>query len=298
MNEPNQKPLGTPGQRTAILRLLDDEDPSTRALVLSRLIGMGSKGLAEIDALIPMAGPGPRRSLEEARGEALDRRKDARLRERCECIATLAEFEDFCWLLADWVRPVARVAEARALVDEWGKTVRERLAPKMPEMARLDVLRSVLARQEGFAGNKQDYYDPANSLLDSVVLSRRGLPLTLAAIYMFVGARAGLPVVGIDAPAHFLARIGHIFFDPFEGGKTVGAPTLGELAGTLSSAQRARLFGPAPYDAIAMRMVGNVAHAFERREDLAQASRLSRVADWLRHSHAAGDARSVGTGAP
>lgn len=290
--------MGTPSQRTAILSLLEDEDARTRALVMSRLLEAGARGMAEIEALIPVAAPGVRRLLEEVVQAAMDRRRDTGLRERCWRIAALAEFEDFCWLLAEWVRPDAKVAEARGLLDEWGRTVRARLTPRMSDEARLDVLRSVLARQEGLAGNKQDYYDPANSLLDSAIIARRGLPLTLTSIYMFAGARAGLAVTGVDAPGHFLARFGHIFFDPFAGGKVVGAPTLGELASGLPPVEKARLFGTAPYGAMALRMVTNVAHAFERREDLAQASRMSRVADWLRHSRATGDHRSVGSGAP
>lgn len=290
--------MGTPGQRAAILRLLEDEDAGTRALVMSRLLEAGARGLSEIGALIPLAGPRARRLLEEAMGEAVERRRDAGLRERCGRIAALAELEEFCWLLAEWVRPDARAGEARQFLDEWGRTVRGRLASRSSDEARLEVLRSVLGRQEGFAGNRQDYYNPANSLLDSTILARRGLPLTLACVYMFVGARAGLAIVGVDAPGHFLARLGHIFFDPFSGGKVVGAPTLGDLASGLPPAQMARLFGPASYDGMALRMVANVAHAFERREDMAQASRVARVADWLRHSRASGGHHSVGTGAP
>ena len=293
-----RKQLGTPGQRAAILKLLEDDDPSTRELVLSHLVGLGARGLSEMEALIPIAGPGAARLLEGARREVLDRRKDGRLRERCARIGTLAEFEDFCWLLAEWVRPISKQGEARAMLDEWGKTVHDRLTAAMSDEARIEVLRSVLARQEGFTGNKTDYYDPANSLLDAVVASRKGIPLTLTTVYMFVGARAGLQVTGVDAPAHFLARVGHTFFDPFEAGRIVGTPTLGELAAVLKPAERARLFEPAPYAAIAMRMVGNLAHAFERHHNLPQAARLSRVADWLRHSRAPGDPRSVGSGAP
>ncbi len=288
--------MGAPGQRAAILSLLEDDDAATRSLVLARLLDLGASGLSEIEALIPMAGPGVRRLLEGARDAARERSQDARLRGRCGRIAVLAELEDFCWLLAEWVRAPAKAGEARTLLDEWGRTVRGRLAPRMTDEAKLEVLRSVLARQEGFAGNRQDYYDPENSLLDTAVLGRRGLPLTLAMVYMFVGARAGLPVIGVDAPGHFLARLGHLFFDPFEGGKVVGAPTLGELAAGLEPAQKARLFVPAAYDGMALRMVANLAHAFERREDMAQASRLGRVLDWLRHAQATGDARSVGTG--
>lgn len=298
VKHPEKKPLGTSGQRAAILKLLEDDDPSTRDLVLSHLVGLGSAGLAEMEALLPMAGPRATRLLAEARSAVMDRRKDARLRERCHRIGTLAEFEDFCWLMADWVRPITKGKEGRALLDEWGRTVNDRLSPGMSDEDRIEVLRSVLARQEGFSGNKADYYDPANSLLDAVLVSRKGIPLSLTSVYMFVGARAGLHVMGIDAPAHFLARLGNVFFDPFEGGRIIGAPTLGELASILAPAEQARLFRPTAYDAIAMRMARNLGHAFERRQDLSQAARIARVAEWLKHSHASGDARSVGSGTP
>jgi regulator of sirC expression with transglutaminase-like and TPR domain len=74
---------------------------------------------------------------------------------------------------------------------------------------------------EGFGGNTDDYYDPANSHLDAVLDRRLGIPITLAVLLMEVGRRAGLVIEGVNAPGHFLVRCGDRVLDPFAGGRAV-----------------------------------------------------------------------------
>lgn len=75
----------------------------------------------------------------------------------------------------------------------------------------------------GFKGNTWRYNDPRNSFIDCVLATRQGLPITLSVIYLEVGWRLGLPVVGVALPGHFLARYVtphmEIFIDPFNGGR-------------------------------------------------------------------------------
>ncbi|MEY2478387.1 MAG: hypothetical protein QOG87_3702 [Actinomycetota bacterium] len=74
---------------------------------------------------------------------------------------------------------------------------------------------------EGFAGNTDDYYDPANSHLDEVLDRRRGIPITLAVVLIEVGRRASIVIEGVNAPGHFLVRSGGRVLDPFAGGREV-----------------------------------------------------------------------------
>ncbi|MEY2405442.1 MAG: hypothetical protein QOG39_358 [Acidimicrobiaceae bacterium] len=85
----------------------------------------------------------------------------------------------------------------------------------------LDALLDHLFVREGFTGNRDDYYDPANSYLDSVLERRLGIPLTLSIVAMEVGRRVGVPLVGIGMPGHFLVRPAGdagVLIDAFEGG--------------------------------------------------------------------------------
>jgi regulator of sirC expression with transglutaminase-like and TPR domain len=70
----------------------------------------------------------------------------------------------------------------------------------------VDVLNAYLFDEEGFTGNQDRYDDPNNSFLNEVLDRRKGIPITLALVYMEVARRAGIHVEGVNFPGHFLMR--------------------------------------------------------------------------------------------
>jgi regulator of sirC expression with transglutaminase-like and TPR domain len=72
-----------------------------------------------------------------------------------------------------------------------------------------------------FAGNINNYYDPDNSYIHQVIHSRRGIPISLAIIYIELGQQIGLNMKGISFPGHFLMKLsvqsGDIVLDPMNG---------------------------------------------------------------------------------
>jgi regulator of sirC expression with transglutaminase-like and TPR domain len=77
--------------------------------------------------------------------------------------------------------------------------------------------------EEGFQGNRDDYYDPRNSYLNDVVENRQGISITLAVIFLEVARRLELPAEGVGFPAHFLVRAScgdrDWLIDPFRDGR-------------------------------------------------------------------------------
>ncbi len=95
----------------------------------------------------------------------------------------------------------------------------DRLAENVPK-ATFPALVGALFGPGGFTGNAADYYDPENSMLDSVLQRRTGIPILLAVVAIEVGRRCGVPVLGIGMPGHFLIRSATYpqhFADPFNG---------------------------------------------------------------------------------
>ncbi len=132
--------------------------------------------------------------------------------------------------IAQHERPTANVDQAEAAVAQLVATVRGRLHSSNPQ-AKLAHLHDVLFDVVGFSGNVDDYYNPVNSYLPEVLLSRRGLPITLVLVYKCVAEGVGLTVHGVNAPGHFLAAVkspatgksnsirnGWMYVDPFYGG--------------------------------------------------------------------------------
>lgn len=67
-------------------------------------------------------------------------------------------------------------------------------------------LNRVLFEEEGFRGNREEYYDPRNSFLNDVIDRKLGIPITLSVVYMEVAKRAGLPLFGVGMPGHFMLK--------------------------------------------------------------------------------------------
>ena len=141
-------------------------------------------------------------------------------------------------------------------------------------------LNGYLFDELGFRGNTWSYSDPENSFLDHVLNARAGLPIVLALIYIEVGRRLGLPIVGLALPGHFLARyvapeIGDLFVDPFNSGRLwTYAECETQVAGFYGSttpALIAQVMAPPSKRDILGRMLRNLKNTYIERGDVAHA---------------------------
>ena len=106
-------------------------------------------------------------------------------------------------------------------IDKFAIRLKQRMPKDIGKIPKLRLLNSFFYQDLGFAGNMNDYYDPDNSYLNKVLSTRRGIPISLAVIYMELAQQIGLDVKGISFPGHFLMKIsvqsGDIILDPFNG---------------------------------------------------------------------------------
>ncbi len=206
-------------------------------------------------------------------------------RERFTQLVTQSEEEldlaEAALLIAQEERPEIDVAAYLRRLDELAAAVRARL-PESPAPADLiQGLNTQLFREEGLVGNDSEYYDPCNSFLNEVLDRKRGIPITLSVIYLEVGRRLGLPLVGVGFPGHFLVKYsgatGDIVLDPFSGGVTLSQEELtqrlrrmyGDTNPFLS--QIPQLLTPASKKEILVRMLRNLKGIYLQQNDFSRA---------------------------
>jgi regulator of sirC expression with transglutaminase-like and TPR domain len=106
-------------------------------------------------------------------------------------------------------------------VDQLAATLKRRVPADAAALQRLRLLNRYFFNELGFAGNVNDYYDPDNSYLPAVLVRRRGIPITLAIVYIELATQIGLHAVGVAFPGHFLVKLhmpqGEVVIDPFSG---------------------------------------------------------------------------------
>lgn len=116
-------------------------------------------------------------------------------------------------LIGAHAAPDLDVAAGLAQLDE--------IAASVPEPS-VEMLLATLFGAEGFAGDREAYYDPRNSYLHEVVHRRRGIPITLSVLAIEIGRRLDIDLDPIGTPAHFLVRTQDApprFVDAFGGGR-------------------------------------------------------------------------------
>ncbi len=138
-----------------------------------------------------------------------------------EAAASLAQDEE----------PALDVEQVLDDVDRLLGRVRSRLAPDADDLTRLAALTQVFYREWGFGLNANDYYAPENSYLHEVLRTRRGIPVSLAVVWLELAQGLGLHAQGVAFPGHFLVKValeaGLVVIDPATG-LSLGVDTLAE----------------------------------------------------------------------
>jgi Transglutaminase-like superfamily len=281
-----------PEQRelSALLRLLDDDTPEVRSVVVARLMEFGG----DISEVLP----GTVADLTEAEEKLLTE------------ILLLARRQA---LRDEWLTPSFGSA---AFGDDWelfeshlrllsdylhdGLTLRQPLSDALDSLAEeaqergvqsADHLRVYLFEKQGFAPNAAGYYDPRNADLAWCIDYSHSNPIGLGVIYMLVGQRLGFEIQGVCFPGHFLCRIqenGYPFIvDCYDMGRSHRLDTLTATPSELSGDQRRALQDCADLGTILLRILNNLIDAFQRKNQVEDAALMTELRDSMIQSRGA-----------
>ena len=106
-------------------------------------------------------------------------------------------------------------------VDQLLARVKKRLPADASALQKLRVLNQFFFNDLHFGGNVNNYYDPDNSYLNIVLQTRRGIPISLAVLWLELAGGLGLDVRGVAFPGHFMVKVnlpkGQVVIDPLTG---------------------------------------------------------------------------------
>ncbi len=153
--------------------------------------------------------------------------KYAAWREYFERVVQLPEHEidlpEAALIIASDEYPDLDVSHYLHKLDAMASRLRPHLPPGREPRATVELLNHLLYEEMEFSGNRENYYDPRNSYLNDVLDRRTGLPITLSIVYLALGRRLGLPLVGVGLPGNFIVkwqdRENRLLIDPFNKGE-------------------------------------------------------------------------------
>jgi regulator of sirC expression with transglutaminase-like and TPR domain len=117
--------------------------------------------------------------------------------------------------------PDLDVQEVLGDVDQLLARLRRRVPDDADALMRLRALNQFFFHDMGFGGNVNNYYDPDNSHINVMLRTRRGIPISLAVLWLELAQGLGLKARGVNFPGHFMVKInlpnGQVVIDPFTG---------------------------------------------------------------------------------
>jgi regulator of sirC expression with transglutaminase-like and TPR domain len=117
--------------------------------------------------------------------------------------------------------PHLDVQQVLGEVDQLLARVKRRIPADAPAAHRLRMLNQFFFQDLKFGGNVNDYYDPDNSYVSVVLHSRRGIPISLAVLWLELAQGLGLAARGVGFPGHFMVKVnlphGQVVIDPMCG---------------------------------------------------------------------------------
>src|SRR5712692_11746755 len=163
-------------------------------------------------------------------------------------------------------------------LEQLASIVRDRSAGENSPYRMIASLNYVLFSQEGYRGNRDDYYDPKNSFLNDVIERRIGIPIALSVLYMEVARRADLRLHGVGFPGHFLVKYagdeGEIVVDPFDKGEVRTTEELQEMLDRLYGGKfrlQPEFLSRVSNRQIVQRMLANLKAIYVREENFHKA---------------------------
>jgi regulator of sirC expression with transglutaminase-like and TPR domain len=137
-------------------------------------------------------------------------------------------------MLAALDRPDKKLAPFRAHLGQIVEAVRDESHFARDAETAARALSSIIAVRYGYEGERENYDDPQNADMMTVIDRRRGLPVALGILYIHAARVAGMEACGLLSPGHFLVRISvrgsESLIDPFNGGAVVEREPMGSPA--------------------------------------------------------------------
>lgn len=146
------------------------------------------------------------------------------------------------------------------------------------------ILNSVLFNKLHFGANTKNFHSPGNSMLNVVLQTKKGNPISLCVIYMLVAKKLKLPIYGVNLPNLFVMTYqqeeGQFYINAFNRGLVFSRKEIDEYIDNLKLPHNEMYYEPCTNLDIVQRVLRNLANAHEKlghTEKVEEIKQLSKI---------------------
>ena len=126
--------------------------------------------------------------------------------------------------------PELNITDYIEKINQIGNSLKLKIDDVKNPIYLISMLSEHIFENYGFSGDDQNYYDPRNNFLNTVIDKKSGIPITLSIVYTEIAKYIGLDLKIVGFPGHVIVKYNDdIILDPFYRGRLLTIENLEEI---------------------------------------------------------------------
>ncbi|HSF52146.1 MAG TPA: transglutaminase-like domain-containing protein [Algoriphagus sp.] len=271
----------TPAQLDALVSLLDDPDLEVKNHVRDKIISLGAEIIPFLEQKWENSfNPEVQKEIEELVHDLQFSLVKSRLAEWRD-----TEDRDLLtglWILNTYQYPDLDFAKLNAEMHQIYFEVWTSFKNDLQPYDQIRIINNVLFNTLRFSANTKNFHSPANSMLSSVLDTKKGNPISLCSIYLLVAKKLGLPIYGVNLPNLFVLTYKSaditFYINAFNKGLIFSRQDIFNYLEHLKIEPKENFFEPCAHLDIILRSLRNLGNAFEK---LGEANKVEEVREMI-----------------
>lgn len=187
----------------ALVSLLDDDDKQVSAHVQEKILSLGTEAIPFLEKEWESnMNPDVQTRIEEI----IHTLQYELVRERLKDWYTSPNHDLLTgmWIIATYQYPDIELEKLRQELEQIYYETWLEFRPELYPLDQIKIINSVIFNKLKFGANTKNFHSPGNSMINVVLETHRGNPITLCVIYLLVAQKLKLPVYGVNLPNLFI----------------------------------------------------------------------------------------------
>ncbi|MBK6264723.1 transglutaminase family protein [Marivirga sp. S37H4] len=254
----------------ALVSLLDDEDAEVNRHVEEKIMSLGSEIIPYLEEQWENSfDPEIQRKLEDMiHVLQFDLLKERLVKWKDKGASDLLEG---MWIVSTYQYPDTELEELNKQIEQIYYDIWVDLKPDLHPYDQIKIINGSLFSKLKFRANTKNFHSPNNSLIKSVLESKKGNPITLSVIYILVAEKLGLPVKGVNLPNLFIITYKteelQFYINAFNRGLIFSKKDIDNYVANLNLTPKESFYQPCNNEEIVKRVLRNLIIAYDKLDE-------------------------------
>jgi len=267
----------TESELKALVSLLDDEDKQVSSHVHEKILSLGTGAIPFLEKEWESnLSPDVQSRIEDL----IHTLQYDLVRERLKSWYTSPDQDLLTgmWILATYQYPDIELEKLKQDLEQIYYDAWLEFRPDLYPYDQVKVINSVIFNKLKFGANTKNFHSPGNSMINVVLETHKGNPITLCVIYMLVAQKLKLPVHGVNLPNLFILTYkddNHQFYiNAFNRGLIFSKQDIENYIHELHLVPQQSFFEPCSSLEIVRRALRNLVMSFEKMGEHSKADEV------------------------